>query len=153
MMAQKAALFKDERIRDRIMYEDNWSVKSSDPAYAPSVQKALGRLVGNFNSEIWNKYARSIVFIGNYAKFSSIPKLKEKLIRTGNKQLAEASPFDRVWGTGLKKSDPRSLDKSQWLGTNWLGQEIQSVREQLKSEDLGEEYKIDIDSCVKTMFN
>jgi ribA/ribD-fused uncharacterized protein len=152
MMAEKARLFKDEETRAKIMAANNWDKKNPDEEYAPGKQKALGRLVKNFNPETWNSKARSIVFIGNYVKFSSNPKLRKQLLDTKEKEIVEASPVDFVWGIGLKASDNRALDKSKWRGTNWLGQAIQLVREQLKEEDRGWQNKLDVDSLVKDLF-
>jgi len=46
---------------------------------------------------------------------------------TGGKTIVEASPYDKIWGIGLSKDDPRALDRSQWQGTNWLGEAIMRV--------------------------
>ena len=55
-------------------------------------------------------------------------------METGDREIVEASPYDKIWGIGLGEEDPRALDKSTWLGTNWLGIEIMKVREALRSK-------------------
>ena len=65
------------------------------------------------------------------AKFSQNPSMLAALLATGDDALVEASPYDRIWGIGPGPSDPRASDRSQWLGTNLLGQALMSVRAQL----------------------
>lgn len=123
MMAQKARLFGDKETEAKIM-----------ASTSPKEQKALGRLVANFDPEIWNANAKAIVFRGNYAKFTQNPDLLAKLAATDGTTLVEASPWDKIWGIGLDADDPRASDRSTWLGTNWLGETITDVREALKQE-------------------
>ena len=61
--------------------------------------------------------------------------MREELIATGDKEIVEASPEDKIWGIGLRESDPLAWDKSTWKGTNWLGEAIMAVREELFYED------------------
>lgn len=123
MMAQKALLFKDIESHDAIM-----------KASHPSDQKALGRKVKNFNKETWEQIAKSVVYRANQAKFTQHKHYYDDLMATGDTLLVEASPEDKIWGIGLAESDPRVHDESQWQGTNWLGEVITDVREDLKNE-------------------
>jgi ribA/ribD-fused uncharacterized protein len=117
MMAKKALMFNDFEALKNIMATDQ-----------PDEQKALGKMVKNFNKAYWEKYCRKIVFDGNFAKFTQNPDMKRELMATGDKEIVEASPEDRIWGIGLKASNPRAWDKSTWEGTNWLGEAIMQVR-------------------------
>jgi len=130
MMAQKAIYFRDMEVYDQIMKSDS-----------PKEQKALGRKVKDFNKDKWEKVARLIVYKGNYAKFTQYPHLRDKLIETGDKIMAEVNPYDRIWGIGLSGDDERALDIDTWRGTNWLGEEIMKVRKILRAEKLEEERK------------
>jgi ribA/ribD-fused uncharacterized protein len=109
MMASKAATFNDLEMFERIM-------KSNHPAE----QKALGREVKHFNVVEWENVAIDIVTFGNYLKFTQNKDLYEALESTGNKEIIEASPEDRIWGIGLAEDDPDILDRNKW-GKNWLG--------------------------------
>ena len=68
---------------------------------------------------------------GNLAKFSQDPVLGGWLLGTGNKVLVEASPVDRVWGTGLAADDGRTADPARWPGLNLLGFALMEVRDRL----------------------
>lgn len=133
MMAKKALMFNDIEAYSKIMASDQ-----------PWEQKQYGREVKGFKREHWEKYCRKIVFDANYAKFTQNPDMKKELLATGKREIVEASPEDRIWGIGLHESDPRCLDKTQWDGTNWLGEAIMEVREVLINdivEDLYTEAK------------
>lgn len=120
MMAMKARHFGDKEIEEKIMAVSD-----------PKKQKALGRQVRNFDAKAWSEVARDYVFKGNIAKFSE-PHLRDILLATGEKLLVEASPYDTIWGIGLSEDDPRAKDPSQWRGTNWLGETLMRVREELR---------------------
>lgn len=124
MMAKKALMFHDYVALQKIM-------SSKDPSY----QKEQGRKVIDFDVNLWTKYCRQIVYDANYAKFTQNPEMREELIATGNKEIVEASPEDKIWGIGLHESDPLAWDKSTWKGTNWLGEAIMAVREDLFYDD------------------
>lgn len=125
MMAKKALVFKDQEAYDEIMSTKN-----------PRDQKAIGRRVKNFNADVWSVVSREVVYQANYAKFTQNPKMREELMATGDLEIVEASPEDKIWGIGLLESDPRAWDKSTWQGTNWLGIEIMRVRQKLREEDI-----------------
>jgi len=126
MMAEKARLFKDEASLKKIM-----------SAVDPREQKAYGRQVAGFNKEQWEQVARDLVYKGCYAKFTQNQDLKQVLIDTAGATLVEASPEDPIWGIGLRKTDPRALNRATWRGTNWLGEILTKVREDLLKESFG----------------
>lgn len=123
MMAAKARLFGDEESLLQIL-------DSSDPKAA----KALGRKVKNFDGSLWDENARRVVTEGNIAKFSQNYHLREFLLGTGDALLVEASPYDRIWGIGLKADDERSKNPAKWQGQNLLGFALMDVREELSKQ-------------------
>lgn len=123
MMAMKALTFNDQESHDAIM-----------AASRPVDQKSLGRSVKNFNTDKWNKVCREFVYQGNLAKFTQNPRLKVELMKTDDKEIVEASPYDKIWGIGMGVEHRNIEDKSKWQGTNWLGEAIMRVRETLKQE-------------------
>ena len=131
MMAQKALLFNDTEALNKIMHSDD-----------PKSQKAFGRKVKNFNAAKWNQYAESIVYDANMAKFTQSPELLDILFETEGTTLVEASPYDKIWGIGMGKNDPRALNRDTWLGTNWLGEILTEVRNEIANTPYIEIWKI-----------
>lgn len=121
MMAQKALLFKDEEQYQHIIATDS-----------PAEAKKLGRLVKNFNGELWDTKAFAFVVEGNLHKFSQHEELKKYLLNTGNKILVEASPVDFVWGIGLSQNAAEASNPLKWKGPNLLGFALMEVRDLLK---------------------
>ena len=117
MMARKALLFHDYEIFDRILKEKD-----------PQKCKKLGKLVHGFIGHLWDECKEEIVYKANMAKFSQNYDIKQILIATGNDTLAEASPYDRIWGIGLSADDPKSKHPELWMGENLLGQALMRVR-------------------------
>jgi ribA/ribD-fused uncharacterized protein len=123
MMAEKARLFGDETIREMIL-------QSKDPRE----QKELGRKVKGFDSNKWNLHAKDIVYAGCYHKFTQNPKIMNTLMETRGTLLVEASPYDKIWGIGLGEDDPARLDPRKWKGTNWLGEVLTKLRDNLETK-------------------
>jgi len=121
MMAEKARLFGDGEVLRMIL-----------SAKTPKEQKAMGRKVRGFDESLWNSMAKEIVKRGNIAKFSQNPDLLEKLLSTDGTTLVEASPYDTIWGIGLRADDPLAEDRATWRGSNWLGEILTEVREELR---------------------
>ncbi|MGM9802730.1 MAG: NADAR family protein [Muribaculaceae bacterium] len=124
MMAEKARLFGDEATFSEIM-----------SASTPSEYKQLGRKVSGFVAELWDAKKYDIVVKGNKAKFSQNHAMKEFLLSTGDAILAEASPFDKIWGIGLDKEHAETGGMELWQGENLLGCALMEVRDWLKEEE------------------
>ena len=71
---------------------------------------------------------------GLLAKFGPEGPLRDALMNTGNKMIAEASPFDMFWGTGCGLRDPKLKDSKNWKGQNQMGKLLMSIRESFKNE-------------------
>ena len=120
MMAEKARLFQDNEILEKI-------INCQSPAEA----KKLGRQVRNFEVEKWNETRYEIVKKGNHFKFKQNLEMKTFLGNTKNRVLVEASPVDPIWGIGLAKDNRKSQYPDQWKGLNLLGFALMEVREEL----------------------
>ena len=73
--------------------------------------KALGRQVHNYSQD---------------------DELKEKLLKTGDRLLAECAVQDKIWATGISMKDDSRFDMNKWTGQNLLGFATMLVREKLQ---------------------
>lgn len=123
MMYCKAIEFNDLESANKILNESE-----------PKQQKIYGRNVKNFDDDKWNLVADTHVYNANYAKFSQHSDLKEKLLATGDKLIAECGTYDRRWANGLSIEDALKTPSEQWIGENRLGKVIMKVRENLRNK-------------------
>ena len=117
-MYKKAILFNDLEKAAEIL-----ETKS------PKIAKTKGRQVKKFVQEIWDKNAQDIVFKACLLKFSQNEDIKNYLLSTSDRILAEASQFDKIWGIGI--SVKKAEEGCEWRGTNWLGECLMRVRDTL----------------------
>lgn len=120
MMAGKARLFGDEAAVPPIL-----------AARTPAEAKNLGRLVQGFDQARWDAARFELVVRGNVAKFGQDPALRDYLLGTVNRVLVEASPRDRIWGTGLGAAHEHAQLPSHWRGRNLLGFALMEARARL----------------------
>jgi ribA/ribD-fused uncharacterized protein len=121
MMYKKAMLFCDEDIATEILQ-----------AHKPSVQKQLGRLVKDFDATEWNQNRERIVYEGNFHKFTQNQALRQFLLETKDKMIAEASPLDPIWGIGMGADNPDARNPEKWKGENLLGKVLMELRADLQ---------------------
>lgn len=117
-MYHKAILMGDTEIAGRIM-----------GTKTPQVAKKLGREVRNFDEDKWQAAREPIVRKGLMLKTMQHVGVKDVLFSTVGQVLAEASPYDKVWGIGLSATDRRSQDQNEWRGQNLMGKLWMQVRE------------------------
>ncbi|KAK5800848.1 hypothetical protein VI817_003060 [Penicillium citrinum] len=98
----------------------------------PRELRSLGRKIPHFSDEMWEENRFTIVVEGNYLKFSQNEELRIKLLATGNRELVEASPRDRIWGVGFGAKNA-GLRRDRW-GLNLLGKALMQVRQRLVEE-------------------
>ncbi|CAJ0540147.1 Ff.00g074050.m01.CDS01 [Fusarium sp. VM40] len=151
LMHQKALVFNDQDIAAQIL-------KTGSPRKV----KSLGRKVKNFDEKTWLKHRRDVARRGNILKFTRAiteegfkrgtpngntaadsliqpieSSLLDTLLSTGDRDLVEASPFDRIWGIGFRAADAETA-RDAW-GENLLGKELMEVRRILRERrDKGE---------------
>ena len=123
-MACKAAHFGDLG-SVRKLQEEGLSAKAC---------KEIGRRVEGFTVKEWDAAKRNVMFEVVLAKFTQNKGLAELLIRTGERRIVEASPFDYVWGAGMKEEEIRA--GGEWIGCeNLLGIVLERVRVELRPAD------------------
>jgi ribA/ribD-fused uncharacterized protein len=130
MMYGKAKMFGSDAIAEEVM-----ATTSSKE------MKALGRQVAGFDQQTWNDRKLKLVMLGNLYKFRQNPELGHILLGTDGKVLVEASPYDKIWGIGLRDNHPDACDPSKWPGQNLLGKALMQVRHKLLAEALENEEK------------
>jgi len=123
MMAEKARLFGDAAALKMIL-----------GAGSPGAAKAAGRGVLGFKDEVWLAHRWEIVVRANVAKFAQNAALGQFLLQTGDRVLVEASPVDKIWGTGLAADDEFAEKPRFWKGLNLLGFALMEAREQLAEQ-------------------
>lgn len=121
MMYQKAIIFHDSNIANKILVESDLDII-----------KKLGRSVSNYDDAIWSSVRGQILRRGIRAKFIQNEDLLEILLGTRDNILAELAPYDKVWGVGLKDTDSNLFNMSKWPGQNLLGKTLMQVRDDIK---------------------
>lgn len=121
MMYQKALIFKDHIMAERIILTTN-----------PKEIKGYGRKISGFDEEYWRKERERIVLQGNMLKFTQNTNLYDYLLSTKGKILVEASPFDRIWGIRMGENDENICNLNEWKGENLLGFILMEVRDRIQ---------------------
>lgn len=62
--------------------------------------------------------------------------MRELLLRTGEREIVEASPMDRIWGIGFGAAKAGSVGRQRW-GLNLLGRALMAVRAELREAQEG----------------
>lgn len=102
--------------------------KAHDPVQAKHILNALK----DVNKQEWNDQSEGIILKGLRAKFNQNQSLRDKLIKTGNLRLGEASKNPR-WGIGMDLNDPDVLNHEKWLQSgNLLGNSLMTIREEVQ---------------------
>lgn len=123
LMAQKAKLFHDTEMYTAILR-----------ANTPDECKKLGRRVMPFDADTWENARYGILKAGLSAKFGQNEKLKAALLATGNAILAEASPYDDIFGIKLSADAAKQSSPKNWPGRNLLGKALMEVRTELSGD-------------------
>lgn len=123
MMYEKAKLMGDTASMGKILKTTN-----------PKKVKQLGREIKPWNEKLWEKNRLPIMTKICLVKFRANPVLKQELLNTGDKIIVEASPYDIIWGIGMRDDDDGVENPKKWKGLNLLGKALMAVREQLKNE-------------------
>ena len=137
MMASKAKLFNDNLHYTLILQN----------GHNPGQCKRYGRSVQGFNDQTWIENRETIVYKGNYGKFSQNNQLRDVMFTLSVikddknndnnvkfRTFVECSPRDRIWGIGLNINNIFCDNDSKWRGKNLLGKAITRVRDELWNE-------------------
>ena len=112
--------------------KDEISMFNIMQAPTPRKCKEIGDRVKLFDSNIWEKECKTVMYNGCLSKFQQNPKLRDFLLKTGTRTLVEASSRDLYWGAGLSLRNPNLKNPSLWRGKNNLGEVLMEVRQALR---------------------
>jgi ribA/ribD-fused uncharacterized protein len=121
MMWQKACLMGDTEKASQIL-----------AAPTPRWAKELGAEVKPYDGALWDAVREQMVYYGMREKFIANEPERGELLSTGSALLAEASPYDRVWGVGMTADDPRFANPAKWEGDNLLGRACMHTRADIR---------------------
>ncbi|KAJ2891179.1 hypothetical protein MKZ38_000776 [Zalerion maritima] len=155
MMYHKALLFSSP-LAATLLSDPSSPEFPSHPLHPRDV-KGVGRKVKNFDQKVWDARKMDIVTNASYFKFKNpvaeqeeeattdstgkgmkvkeLGGLTKMLMQTGDKEIVEASPYDRIWGIGMKEVDARRCQGRGKWGQNLLGQALVVAREKLRKEN------------------
>jgi ribA/ribD-fused uncharacterized protein len=124
IMLTKAALFGDEDGYTRIV-----------ELKRPIDCKKAGRRVTPFCNTTWMAHVCDIAIHVLRQKFGQNPDICEALLDTAPNVLAEASPYDTLWGIGLRINNSKVQNPNEWRGTNILGTSLMTVRDEFAKQN------------------
>jgi ribA/ribD-fused uncharacterized protein len=118
-MYLKAKVFRDDE------------VASLFPKIHYDQAKELGKLVRNFNEDIWIRERKNAMYIALKAKLAVDEEYRNSLLSEEyrGKTFVEASPYDGVWG--IKRSINDAYEGKEWQGLNLLGELHTIIRDEL----------------------
>jgi predicted NAD-dependent protein-ADP-ribosyltransferase YbiA (DUF1768 family) len=133
----------------------------------PKTQKLIGMSVKGFGDEKWSEVKFRVAVVGNWYKFTHglyergydhqyeyggkeiKDAMRDTLLATEDKEIAEAGRRHRVWGIGYRAEEAERY-RQHW-GQNLLGKALMRVRERLrarlKEEEEGEWVEWDWDGA------
>lgn len=153
MMVQKARLFGDEGIAKNMLdttdpkehkalgrlvegFDDGkWDESMYLPTPHLNATPLLLLLLLLLHTDVDCADKLRIVEEGNYHKFTiseDAAALRSMLLATGERQLVEASPLDKIWGVGFGEKNAEK-NRHKW-GQNLLGIALMDVRTRLRDE-------------------
>ncbi len=117
MMWRKAMAMGDEKTAAKILVSKT-----------PGDAKKLGRSVKPWDEAKWLQIRSEVMEAALRLKTQQHAQIKKSLLQTGDACLAEASPFDAVWGIGCSEDNAK---EGEWRGMNLLGKAWMRVRSEL----------------------
>jgi ribA/ribD-fused uncharacterized protein len=107
----------------------NKALKATSPARAKRVMSNLD----NFDVNGWEKVKFKVMKEIVRCKLHQHPTVLQELLETNGKIIAEASPHDKYWGTGLNIKETESRMNGKFPGRNELGNIYMELREEFKA--------------------
>jgi ribA/ribD-fused uncharacterized protein len=111
-----------------LYFGDGGSCKRIMETSDPSKQKKLGKEVEGFSNVEWDGVKSRVARVVNWYKFTNEGNrhMRDILLGTGERELAEAGRRDRIWGIGYQAHEAERY-RGCW-GENRLGRCLMAVR-------------------------
>ena len=109
---------------EKAMLFDKSVIPAILAAQHPRDVKVLGRMIQNFDSQVWDEQRVDLFIPHLIAKFEQNKTALDEILSTEGLEIAEASPSDTIWGIGVAADDVRAFNKETWNGYNLLGEAI-----------------------------
>ena len=116
-----------------IYFNDFETAEQIKQATTPKEAKKLGRRVRGFKESQWEEVRENFMYQSIDMKRRADSNFEKELLKEEyrDKTFVEASPFDKVWGIGLKEDDLRADNEEMWLGLNLLGKTLTKLRDDI----------------------
>jgi ribA/ribD-fused uncharacterized protein len=98
----------------------------------PGQMKRYNANMPNIDKRLWDAKSTDICYTAVKEKFAQNQDLLALLQDTEQKELIEASPYDKIWGIGFGLDEPKLLQKKDQWGKNTQGSILMKIREELK---------------------
>ena len=89
--------------------------------------KRLSKEISNYNHDTWKREAKTRCEEGIKAKFFQNSNLRDYLISTGDKKIAECCG-NKFWGMGIPLYEEDCLNQSKWSQQGLLGEILVNIR-------------------------
>ncbi|CAB1101596.1 unnamed protein product [Ectocarpus sp. CCAP 1310/34] len=95
------------------------------------------------------KTAEKARIFGDHAVYAKIMATSDPMEHKSlGRKIAEASPYDGLWGVGVDSFDPRAASPSKWTGKNLLGKALVATRMLLRVRPVEPDTRGNLPPCV-----
>ena len=91
----------------------------------PREAKGLGRGIKAFDQALWNRIVLSVAYEVVLQKFTQLEDLRQVLLSTADRTIAEMISEDSIWGTGVDIGSAEAAElpsgpaPTSWAGRSW----------------------------------
>jgi len=112
-----------------VYFEDKETAELIAHAKTSAEAKDLGRLVKNFDEDMWVDAREYIMHRALVQKYKFSEEFRNVLKENRGKIFVECNPVDHIWAIGKAEDDPSIDDMKNWDGLNLLGYVLTNLAE------------------------
>ncbi len=133
IIAKKKFLFAEQYIQymKAILFGDDYTARAIYLAKDPYTCKRLGYKIKGFKQDVWDEEVPKVCDTVLRAKVSQNEHIKQFLLTSHPKILAEAAPKDSLWACGLSLKSDRVLNRKNWIRIGHGGMKYMQIRSEL----------------------